>query len=143
MSRRYGLGDEQWLKIEGMLPGRKGSVGRPARDNRLFIEGVLYRYRSGIPWRDLPERYGDFRVVHKRFSLWSKKGVWEKIFKVLGEEWDNEYAMIDSTIVRAHQHSSGAKESSAELEAIGRSAGGLSTKIHTVVDALGNPLLFF
>jgi len=143
MSRRYGLRDDQWAKIEHLLPGRKGSVGVTARDNRLFIEGVLYRFRSGIPWRDLPERYGDFRVVHKRFSLWSKKGIWEMIFRVLSEDSDNEYAMIDSTIVRAHQHSSGAKGSSAESEAIGRSVGGLSTKIHTVVDALGNPILFF
>jgi transposase len=143
MSRRYGLKDEQWARIEQMLPGRKGSVGRTAKDNRLFIEGVIYRFRSGIPWRDLPERYGDFRVVHKRFSLWSKRGVWERIFKVLSEAGDNEYAMIDSTIVRAHQHSSGAKGSDAQSEAIGRSVGGLSTKIHTVVDALGNPMLFF
>jgi len=143
MSRGYGLRDDQWAKIEHLLPGRKGSVGVTARDNRLFIEGVLYRFRSGIPWRDLPERYGDFRVVHKRFSLWSKKGIWEMIFRVLSEDSDNEYAMIDSTIVRAHQHSSGAKGSSAESEAIGRSVGGLSTKIHTVVDALGNPILFF
>jgi len=140
---RYGLRDEEWAKIEHMLPGRKGSVGVTAKDNRLFIEGVLYRYRSGIAWRDLPERYGDFRVVHKRFSLWSKKGVWEKVFKELSKETDNEYAMIDSTIVRAHQHSSGANGSNAESEAIGRSVGGLSTKIHTVVDALGNPTLFF
>jgi transposase len=84
-------------------------------------------------------------VVHKRFSLWSKKGVWERIFKTLSEagDGDNEYAMIDSTIVRAHPHSSGAKASCAESEAIGRSAGGLSAKIHTMVDALGNPIGFF
>ena len=88
MSRRYGLGDEQWLKIEGMLPGRKGSVGRPARDNRLFIEGVLYRYRSGIPWRDLPEGmeifewsinvlvYGQRRACGRRYlRYWEKNGI--------------------------------------------------------------------
>ena len=137
MSRRYALTDEQWAKLEPLLPGRKGLVGRPAKDNRLFIEAVLYRYRSGIPWRDLPERFGDFRVVHTRFTRWSKRGIWEEIFKVLGSDSDNEYAMIDSTIVRAHQHSAGRGED------IGRSRGGLSTKIHAVVDALGNPLLFF
>lgn len=80
-----------------------------ARDNRLFVEAVLYRYRSGIPWRDLPERFGDFRVVHLRHSRWSKSGVWERVFKTLSQDPDNEYVMIDSTIVRAHQHSSGAK----------------------------------
>ena len=80
-----------------------------AKDNRLFVEAVLYRYRSGIPWRDLPERFGDFRVVHLRHSRWSRSGVWQRVFEVLAQEADNEYAMIDSTIVRAHQHSAGAK----------------------------------
>jgi transposase len=143
MSKRYGLSDEQWEKIEELLTGREGTVGVTAKDNRVFVEAVIYRYRSGIPWRDLPERFGDFRVVHTRFSRWAKKGVWEKIFKVLSAEADNEYVMIDSTLVRAHQHSVGAKESSAEQEDLGRSVGGPSTKIHAVVDALGNPLGFF
>lgn len=143
MMRRYGLKEEQWERIKDLLPGREGSVGVTAKDNRLFVEAVLYRYRTGIPWRDLPERFGDFRVVHTRFSRWSKKGVWEKVFQVLSEEADNEYAMIDATVVRAHQHSAGAKHSNAEQEDIGRSSGGLSTKIHAVVDALGNPTLFF
>lgn len=143
MTKRYGLRDDQWERIRDLLPGREGTVGVTAKDNRLFIEAVLYRYRAGIPWRDLPERFGDYRVVHTRFSRWSTKGIWEKIFKVLSEDADNEYAMIDSTIVRAHQHSAGAKGSSAEQEDLGRSSGGLSTKIHTVVDALGNPTHFF
>ena len=91
-----------------MLPGRRGSVGRPAEDNRLVVEAVLYRYRAGIPWRDLPERFGDFRVVHTRFSRWAGRGVWKKLFEHLAADADNEYAMIDSTIVRAHQHSAGA-----------------------------------
>lgn len=83
-------------------------MGVTAKDNRLFVEAVLYRYRAGIPWRDLPERFGDFRVTHTRFSRWAKRGVWEKVFHHLSIEADNEYAMIDSTIVRAHQHSAGA-----------------------------------
>ena len=91
-----------------MLPGRQGSVGHPAKNNRLFVEAVLYRYRAGIPWRDLPERFGDFRVAHTRFSRWAVRGVWKTIFKHLASDADNEYAMIDSTIVRAHQHSAGA-----------------------------------
>jgi transposase len=107
-ARRYGLRDDQWERIEELLPGRKGSVGRPAQDNRLFVEAVLYRYRAGIPWRDLPERFGDFRVVHTRFSRWARRGVWKKLFDHLASDADNEYAMIDSTIVRAHQHSAGA-----------------------------------
>ena len=73
------------------------------------LYAVLYRYRAGIPWRDLPERFGDFRVVHTRHSRWSRSGVWRKIFEALAQDADNEYVMIDATIVRAHQHSAGAK----------------------------------
>lgn len=109
MTRRYALRDDQWEKIKDLLPGRRGYVGVTVRDNRLFVEAVLYRYRAGIPWRDLPERFGDFRVIHTRFSRWSKTGVWEGVFQRLADDADNEYAMIDSTIVRAHQHSAGAK----------------------------------
>jgi transposase len=110
MNRRYALRDDQWDRIKDFLPGREGHVGATARDNRLFVEAVLYRYRAGIPWRDLPERFGDFRVIHTRFSRWSKTGVWRRIFEMLAQDADNEYAMIDSTIVRAHQHSAGAKK---------------------------------
>jgi transposase len=106
--RRYALRDDQWDRIKNLLPGREGHVGVTAKDNRLFIEAVLYRYRAGIPWRDLPERFGAWKAVHTRFSRWAKSGTWEKVFKHLAQEADNEYAMIDSTIVRAHQHSTGA-----------------------------------
>jgi transposase len=82
----------------------------------LFVEAVLYRYRAGIPWRDLPERFGDFRVVHTRFSRWAQRGVWKKLFQRLAAEADNEYAMIDSTIVRAHQHSAGALKKEASTK---------------------------
>lgn len=111
MTKRYALRDDQWEQIKDLLPGRAGTVGVTAKDNRLFIEAVLYRYRSGIPWRDLPERFGDFRVVHTRFSRWAKAGVWQRVFEVLSHDSDNEYAMLDSTIVRAHQHSAGKKRS--------------------------------
>ena len=110
MMRRYALRDEQWERIEGLLPGREGHVGVTARDNRLFVEAVLYRYRAGIPWRDLPERFGPWKAVHTRFSRWAASGIWKKVFQCLAEEADNEYAMIDSTIVRAHQHSAGAQK---------------------------------
>jgi transposase len=113
MTRRYGLRDDQWDRIKDLLPGREETVGVTAKDNRLFIEAVLYRYRAGIPWRDLPERFGHFRVVHMRHMRWSKTGVWERIFKHLSDDHDNEYAMIDATIVRAHQHSAGAKKNTA------------------------------
>jgi transposase len=109
MTRRYALRDDQWERIKDLLPGQPGKAGANAKDNRLFVEAVLYRYRTGIPWRALPERFGDFRVVHMRFSRWSRKGVWQQVFEALTQDADNEYAMIDSTIVRAHQHSGGAK----------------------------------
>jgi len=113
---RYGLRNDQWQRIENILPGRKESVGVTAKNNRLFVEAVLYRYRAGIAWRDLPERFGDFRVIHTRHTRWCKTGVWEHIFKLLAEDADNEYAMIDSTIVRAHQHSAGAQKKKAKIK---------------------------
>ena len=106
--KRYALRDDQWERIKGILPGREGHVGCTAKDNRLFIEAVLYRYRAGIPWRDLPERFGDWKNIHRRWSRWASDGVWERVFNWLAADADNEYGMIDSTIVRAHQHSAGA-----------------------------------
>ena len=110
---RYGLRDDQWDRIKDLLPGREGSVGARAADNRLFVEAVLYRYRAGIPWRDLPERFGDPINVHRRFSRWANAGVWTRVFQHLAVDADNEYAMIDSTVVRAHQHSAGAQKKTA------------------------------
>ena len=108
--RRYGLSDRQWETISGLLPGRVGSVGATAKDNRLFVEAVLWKYRAGVPWRDLPERFGDWNNVHRRFSRWAQGGVWDRMFEALTRDRDNEYLMIDSTIVRAHQHAAGAKK---------------------------------
>jgi transposase len=107
---RYGLCTEQWERIAHLLPGKDGDVGVTAKDNRLFVDAVLYRYRAGIPWRDLPGRFGDPLNIHKRFRRWAKSGVWERVFIFLAADADNEYAMIDSTIVRAHQHSAGAQK---------------------------------
>jgi transposase len=94
MMRRFGLRDDQWERIKDLLPGREGSVGVTAADNRLFVEAVLYRYRTGMPWRDLPERFGDGVQVHRRFSRWAESGVWERVFHHLAADADNEYAMI-------------------------------------------------
>ena len=91
----------------------------------------MYQYRAGIPWRDLPERFGDRKNTQGRFSRWAKTGVGERVFHHLPSDGDNEYAVIDSTIVRAHQHSADAHKK-AEHQALGHSRGGLSTKIHAV-----------
>ncbi len=110
MIKRHALTEYQWERIAPLLPGKIGDVGVTAKDNRLFVEAVVYRYRTGIPWRDLPARFGDFRVVHTRFSRWAQRGAWEFVFNELASDADNEYAMIDSTVVRAHQHSAGAQK---------------------------------
>ena len=103
--RRYALRDDQWDRIKDILPGREGAV--------------IYRYRAGIPWRDLPERFGDPIKIHTRFSRWAKSGIWKKLFEMLASDADNEYAMIDSTIVRAHQHSAGAQKKTAKTRQSG------------------------
>jgi transposase len=122
--RRYALRDDQWERIKDHLPGREGAVGVTAKDNRLFVEAVLYRYRAGIAWRDLPERFGDPIKVHTRFSRWAKNGVWKNLFEMLATDADNEYAMIDSTIVRAHQHSAGAQKKKAKIKRSGAAKAG-------------------
>ena len=114
--RRYALREDQGERIKDLLPGRDGHVGVTAKDNRLFVEAVLYRYRAGIPWRDLPERFGPWKAVHTRFSRWAVSGVWKKVVQHLAGDADNEYAMIDSTIVRAHQHSAGAQKKRVKIK---------------------------
>ena len=109
--KRCGLRDDQFARIENLLPGRPGHVGRNSeKGNRLFVEAVIRKFRSGAPWRDLPERFGGWKNTHTRFSRWAESGVWQNLFKVLADDPDNGYAMIDATIVRAHRHSAGALE---------------------------------
>ena len=108
--QRFGLRDDQWERIKDLLPGREGHVGGNAADNRLFVDAVLYRYRTGVPWRDLPARFGDWNIVYQRFNRWAKSGVFDRIFKLLANDADNEYMMIDASIVRAHQHCAGARK---------------------------------
>ena len=103
------LSDAQWDRIKGLVPGKESDRGVTGRDNRLFVEGVLWVARTGAPWRDLPAEFGHWNSVWKRFWRWSKAGVWESLFKALADDPDFEYVMLDSTIVRAHQHSAGAK----------------------------------
>jgi len=106
---RLMLSDEQWGRISGLIIGRPDQRGSTGRDNRMFVEGVLWIVRTGSPWRDLPEAFGEWNSVFRRFSRWSHKGVWQRIFVAMSDDPDFEYLIIDSTIVRAHQHASGAK----------------------------------
>ena len=101
--KRYELGASQWRKIEGFLPGRPGWVGVTAKDNRNFVNGVLWVLRSGAHWKHLPAEYGNWKSVHKRFTRWAKAGIWERIFQVLVADPNSTYIMLDSTIVRVHQ----------------------------------------
>jgi putative transposase len=109
MAKRYELSNAQWERVRDLLPGKPGDPGRTAVDNRLFVNAVLWVLRSGARWSDLPERYGKYKTVHKRFMRWAEKGVWERLFVVLTRDRDNEYLMIDSTIVRAHQQAATGK----------------------------------
>jgi len=106
---RRELTNAQWLRIEGLVAGKEGDKGRHGEDNRLFVDAVLWIARAGAPWRDLPPVFGKWNSVFQRFRRWAKNGVWERIFNALVESPDFEYLIIDSTIVRAHQHAAGAK----------------------------------
>lgn len=108
MSRRT-LTDPQWDRIEGLVPGKAGDRGTTGRDNRLFIDAVLWIVRTGAPWRDLPPAFGNWNSTWRRFDRWADAGVWDRLFEALADDPDFEYVIIDATIVRAHQHAAGAK----------------------------------
>ena len=103
------LNDARWARISGLALGRPETPGSTGRDNRMFVEGVLWVVRTGAPWRDLPEAFGRWNSAFRRFSRWVAKGVWDRIFAALSDDADFEYLILDSTIVRAHQHAAGAK----------------------------------
>ncbi len=113
--RRGELTDEQWEKLAPLLPPQKPKVGRPARDHRLIVNGILWILRTGAPWRELPERYGSWRTVASRFYRWVNAGVWQRVLQALQQQAeaqgqiDWEKHSVDSTIIRAHQHAAGAK----------------------------------
>jgi transposase len=106
---RFIISDTVWQKIAPLLPGKRSDRGVTAKDNRLFLEAVLWRVRAGLPWRDLPGEFGLWNSVFKRFRRWVRAEIFEHIFQVLSGEPDFEYAMIDGTIVSVHQKASGAK----------------------------------
>jgi putative transposase len=103
------LRDDQWERMSGHIIGDERTRGSSGRDNRMFVEAVLWIVRTGSPWRDLPDVFGDWNSVFRRFSRWSQKGVWWRLFEAMSGDEDFEYLIVDSTIIRAHQHASGAK----------------------------------
>jgi transposase len=138
---RMVLRDDQWERMAPQVPGKAGDPGRSAADNRLFLEAVLWIVRVGAPWRDLPEYFGKWNSVFRRFRRWSLDGVFGRIFDAVSADADFEYVIVDGTIVRVHQHGTGARGGT-QTQAIGRSRGGLTTKIVALVDALGNLVRF-
>lgn len=136
---RKELTTNQWNRIKSFFPDKTGERGRPPKNHRMMINAILWILRTGAPWRDLPHRYGSWKSVYTRFSRWSKSGLWCEIFAHISKNSNYEYNMIDSTVVKVHQHGSGAKGGHF-LQAIGRSVGGLTTKIHLLADGNGLPL---
>ena len=110
MARRFEMTDDQWIRIEHLLPGRSESPGVTAKDNRLFVDAVLWIARTGAPWPDLPERFGKYDTAYQRFNRWAKSGVLARVMEALGGDADLENLLIDSTVVRAHQHAAGAEK---------------------------------
>lgn len=134
---RLMLKDETWSKFLPIL-GQIGINFKPQL--RLTFEGILWKLRTGAPWRDLPDQFGPWSSVYNRFNEWSKAGKWQALFFAVRSELDDEWNFIDGTIISAHQHSTGAigkKE-----EAIGKSRGGNTSKVHMLCDGHGNPIEF-
>ena len=139
---KYHLKEREWEQILEGLRKIKGVHTKQEGRLRRFMEAVWYMTRSGCQWRLLPDEYGNWRAVHLRFKSWSDKGVWAPLLTYTQKNPDTEMMMIDATIVRAHACASGYGKGSQAQESLGRSKGGFTTKIHALVDGLGNPLKF-
>ncbi len=143
---RHELTDAQWQRLAPLLPPQKPPVGRPSQPHRRIINGILWILATGAPWRDLPAQYGAWHTVSSRFYRWRRAGIWVRIQAALQQRADRQGQVdwsvhfVDSTIVRAHQHAAGARGGQAG-EALGRSRGGFSTKLHVRADRWGNPLV--
>jgi transposase len=138
MRRRFELTEAQFERFAPHWPGKAGDQGFQAKNNDVFLQGVLWILRTGAPWRDLPERDGNWGSIWRRFRRWSLQGTWSKLFEQM-QDPDYEWLLMDSTRIRVHPDAAGGPLGPAEEE-IGRSRGGKTTKIHAVVDALGNPV---
>ena len=122
---RHDISDHAWELLEPHLPGRKGSWGGVAEDNRRFINAIFWILRTGAPCRDLPPDYGDWNNTNRRFFRWRDKGIWEGLLEILIDDPDYEWLMIDASHVKVHPHAAGAKGGN---QAVGRTKGGSTPK---------------
>ena len=119
--RRHELTDEHWERLEPWLPAQRPLTGRPNKEHRLIVNGILWILRTGAPWRDLPERYGPWQTVYSRFRRWQQAGIWDEVLRVLQAEaahegtLDTSLTLIDGSNIRAHQHAAGARKGGAHL----------------------------
>jgi transposase len=133
---RYELTDDEWTAIKPMLPDKPRGV--PRVNDRRVLNGIFWVLRSGAPWRDLPGSFGPYTTCYNRFVRWRRAGVWANIMNALAGAHDAAVQMIDTSIVRVHQH--GACITRNRRQSMGRSRGGLTSKIHALVDANGLPV---
>jgi transposase len=119
--KRHDLSNELWNKMERLLPGREGTIGRHGRDNRLFINAVFWILRTEAPWRDLPPDFGNWKNTYRRFSRWRDCGVWKKLVDNLCGEPNLKWVMVDSTHIKVHPHGTGAKGGSQAMARTGGS----------------------
>ncbi|WP_406517421.1 IS5 family transposase [Streptomyces sp. NBC_00134] len=151
MVRRHELSDEEWDVLSRLLP--RAETGRPRRDDRVVLNGIVWKLRTGSAWRDVPERYGSWRTLYTCFRRWALDGTFSRMLEAAQARKDavgdiDWLVSVDSTIARAHQHAAGAckkgrpQQKSAHSHALGRSRGGLTTKIHLACDGRGRPLGF-
>ena len=134
---RFDLSDDEWALLEPLMPNSRKSA---RADDRKIMNAIFYVLRTGMPWRDLPERYGPYTTAYNRFNRWSRRGIWKRIFDTLAAKSRDSLYLIDSTIVKAHR--AAAAQKGEQKQAIGISRGGRSTKIHAIVDSKGRPLNF-
>ncbi|HEY5216329.1 MAG TPA: IS5 family transposase [Pseudolabrys sp.] len=134
---RFDLTDFEWSVIEPLLPNKPRGV--PRVDDRRVLNGIFWRLRTGAPWADIPERYGPHTTCVNRFNRWRKAGVWDRLLEAVSKAYDGDIQMIDSSSIRVHQHAANAKKDD-RSSCMGRSRGGLTTKIHALVDAEGLPI---
>jgi transposase len=142
MTIRTMLSEAHWGRLAPLLPPQKPWTGRPSLDHRRFLEAVLWLARTGAPWRDLPPELMSWRTAWRRLQRWTASGIWDRIvdaLRAMAPEAGWEAHMLDSTVVRAHAHAAGARRRAGE-QALGRSRGGFSTKLHLRCDARGRPV---